>query len=109
MTLYNQHIRAVADVITHLKYLNPLTPTKTSAYFVKLFQLRLERYAYGMGHPNGLRCLDVTEEEFQLCRNDPLLRANLILRGGSDSDMRPMEPVWKITVRFAHLISCHYY
>ncbi|KAJ7219822.1 hypothetical protein B0H12DRAFT_1270670 [Mycena haematopus] len=96
VTLYDRRIRAVDDVITHLKYLNPLRPRKTSAYFVKLFQLRLERYAHGRGHPHGVRCLNVTEEEFQLCRNDPLLRANLILRGGSDSDMRPMEPTWSI-------------
>ncbi|KAJ7245901.1 hypothetical protein B0H12DRAFT_1306591 [Mycena haematopus] len=108
VTLYDRRIRAVDDVITHLKYLNPLRPRKTSAYFVKLFQLRLERYAHGRGHPNGVRCLNVTEEEFQLCRNDPLLRANLILRGGSDSDMRPMEPTWSINVRFLYCLSTYY-
>ncbi|KAJ7231841.1 hypothetical protein B0H12DRAFT_1239806 [Mycena haematopus] len=108
VTLYDRRIRAVDDVITHLKYLNPLRPRKTSAYFVKLFQLRLKRYAHGRGHPNGVRCLNVTEEEFQLCRNDPLLRANLILRGGSDSDMRPMEPTWSINDRFLYCLSTYY-
>ncbi|KAF7341674.1 hypothetical protein MSAN_02065600 [Mycena sanguinolenta] len=100
VTLYDRRIRAVSDITSHLKYLDPLTRDKTTPYFLKLFQLRLEDYVQGLGHPNGLRLIEVTEEEYQLRRKDPLLRATMLLRGSSDSEMRPMEPDWRILFKF---------
>ncbi|KAJ6453800.1 hypothetical protein C8R45DRAFT_1192654 [Mycena sanguinolenta] len=98
VALYDRRIHTAAEVTSHLKYLDPIMRIhdKTIPYFVKLFRLRLEHYAHGLGHPNGLRLIEVTEEEYQLRRKDPLLRATMLLRGGSDSDMRPMDPNWRI-------------
>ncbi|KAJ6466468.1 hypothetical protein C8R45DRAFT_1219544 [Mycena sanguinolenta] len=102
VALYDRRIHTAAEVTSHLKYLDPIMRIhdKTIPYFVKLFRLRLEHYAHGLGHPNGLRLIEVTEEEYQLRRKDPLLRATMLLRGSSDSDMRPMDPNWRILFKF---------
>jgi hypothetical protein len=89
----------------HLKY-NIITRTLdgTTGYFAKLFRLRLERYLHGVGHPLELwwrlRDLGISEEDFRADESNPLLRANLVLHCGTESDMLPIEDNWQIFVSF---------
>ncbi|KAJ7817986.1 hypothetical protein B0H14DRAFT_3474172 [Mycena olivaceomarginata] len=66
-------------------------------FFAKLFQLRLEEYLAGVGHPSPLRGVLVTDDQFNAERKNQLLRAQLLLVGGSDSDLLPIEDKWRIT------------
>jgi hypothetical protein len=60
--------------------------------------LRLEEYLAGVGHPSPLRSVLVTDDQFNAERKNQLLRAQLLLVGGSDSDLLPIEDKWRITV-----------
>jgi hypothetical protein len=60
--------------------------------------LRLEEYLAGVGHPSPLRGVLVTDDQFNAERKNQLLRAQLLLVGGSDSDLLPIEDKWRITV-----------
>jgi hypothetical protein len=102
--MYYRRVCTVAEVFDHLGFhLITRASDNTSPYFIKLFKMRLERYMHGVGHPPELRsrlpALGVAEEEFLAAQNDPLLRANLVLRCGSDLDMRPTQDDWSIRVR----------
>ncbi|KAJ6554685.1 hypothetical protein B0H19DRAFT_1154327 [Mycena capillaripes] len=101
VALYNLRIKTVADIAPHLHFqILTRAANKTTPFFMKLFQLRLEHYLDGLGHPAALRGVQVSEEEYEGKRNDPLLRANLVLVSGSDSDLLPIEDNWRILFRF---------
>ncbi|KAJ7774174.1 hypothetical protein DFH07DRAFT_767383 [Mycena maculata] len=71
---------------------------KTTGYFVKLFKIRLEHYLSGVGHPLELRRDIVSDDEFTANRYNALLRANLVLVSGTDSDLLPIEDRWQIQI-----------
>ncbi|KAF8145147.1 hypothetical protein K438DRAFT_1782182 [Mycena galopus ATCC 62051] len=105
VSIYDRRVHNVEEVADHLQFfvigraLNLTTP-----YFAALFRLRLKRYIHGHGHPPELyhviEAFGVSQAEAVASRSDPLLRANLILRCGSDGDLRPSEDNWKITFNF---------
>ncbi|KAF8188551.1 hypothetical protein K438DRAFT_1972254 [Mycena galopus ATCC 62051] len=105
VTIYDRRVHNVEDVADHLQFIViGRAPNLTTPYFAALFRLRLKHYMHGRGHPpelyRFLEAFGVSEEQAVTSRNDSLLRANLILRCGSDSDLRPSEDNWKITFNF---------
>ncbi|KAJ6505110.1 hypothetical protein C8R45DRAFT_1090861 [Mycena sanguinolenta] len=108
VTIYDRRVHTVSEVSDHF-YFSTVTRALdlTTPYFAALFRLRLVCYIHRIGHPVELRsqlpALGVSEQEFISTQNDPLLRANLVLRCGSDSDMRPTQDNWTINFRFQGL------
>ncbi|KAF7371560.1 hypothetical protein MVEN_00011100 [Mycena venus] len=101
VAIYNLRIKTVEDVAPHLHFeILTRSSDKTTPFFLKLFQLRVEHYLNGLGQPAALRGVQVSEEEYEEKRSDPLLRANLVLVSGSDSNLLPIEDNWKISFRF---------
>ncbi|KAJ7796812.1 hypothetical protein B0H14DRAFT_2619559 [Mycena olivaceomarginata] len=74
VAIYNRRLKAVGDVIPHLHYSSPGNSLPTTALFAKLFQLRLEKYLAGVGHPSPLRGVLVTDDQFNAERKNQLLR-----------------------------------
>ncbi|KAJ6570006.1 hypothetical protein B0H10DRAFT_2444595 [Mycena sp. CBHHK59/15] len=101
VAIYDRRVKTVEDVSKHLHFdiINRASGS-TTAYFAKLFELRVRRYIEAVGHPPQLRMLEVSDEEFIANRYSPLLRATLILVLGSDSDMCPTSDTWGIHFRF---------
>ncbi|KAJ6598817.1 hypothetical protein B0H10DRAFT_2231418 [Mycena sp. CBHHK59/15] len=105
VTIYDRRVTAVDQVADHLRFqVVSRASDLTTPYFVKLFKLRLHHYLRGVGHPSELcerlQAFGVSEQEFIASRYDPLLRANLMLLCGSDSDMRPTLDDWSIVFQF---------
>ncbi|KAJ7438198.1 hypothetical protein B0H11DRAFT_2254787 [Mycena galericulata] len=101
VTLYDRRVKAVEDVSKHLYFtILSRASDSTSDLFAKLFEIRLQRYLKGVGHPPQLRALEVSEADYIADEDDPLLRTNLLLAAASDSDMCPMEETWGIHFRF---------
>ncbi|KAK6984801.1 hypothetical protein R3P38DRAFT_2575246, partial [Favolaschia claudopus] len=102
VALYDRRVKTISDVGDHLRF-DTVTRARadfTMPYFVKLFELRLHHYLEGHGHPPQLRDVEVTEDDFIADCDDPILRANLVLRSGSDSDLLPINDQWKISFKF---------
>ncbi|KAJ7159922.1 hypothetical protein C8R43DRAFT_1124288 [Mycena crocata] len=103
--IYNRRVTAVEDVSNHLRFrIDSRADDKTTALFAKLFELRVQRYIHGVGHPNGLRFLDISDKVFTTDRYNPLLRANLVLTATTDSDMCPMDDAWTVSFRLQGVI-----
>ncbi|KAJ7703717.1 hypothetical protein B0H17DRAFT_1194198 [Mycena rosella] len=101
IAIYDRRIKAVPDLSNHLRFsISTRAADLTTPYFAKLFEVRLQRYMEGVGHPHQVRFLEVSDDDFMKDRYDPLLRANLILAAGSGSDMCPTRTHWSITFRF---------
>ncbi|KAJ7710323.1 hypothetical protein B0H17DRAFT_1123483, partial [Mycena rosella] len=101
IAIYDRRIKAVPDLSNHLRFsISTRAADLTTPYFAKLFELRLQRYMEGVGHPHQVRFLEVSDDDFVKDPYDPLLRANLILAAGSGSDMCPTRTHWSITFRF---------
>ncbi|KAJ7182539.1 hypothetical protein C8R43DRAFT_1116178 [Mycena crocata] len=83
-----------------LAFLIALNTDSTTLYFAKLFEVFLQRYVHGCGHPSQLSGVEISEADIFASRNDPLLRANLLLGAAGDTDMCPMDDEWKITFQF---------
>lgn len=104
VAIYNHSVSTVDEVAEHLRF-RPISRTSngTTAFYTNLFRLRVNRYLRGTGHPSELRqrlvTLGVTDEDFVANASNHLLRTNLLLRCGTDSDMRPVDEGWNITVR----------
>ncbi|KAJ7741796.1 hypothetical protein DFH07DRAFT_777983 [Mycena maculata] len=95
VSLYDRRVKEPDDVAKHLCFvLLSRNSDGTSPYFTKLFEIRLKRYIQGVGHPPQLRNVEITEDEFLAEHDNRLLRANLILKSGSDSDMCPNTENW---------------
>lgn len=91
IAIYDRRIKAVSDLSQHLRFtISNWAADLTTLYFAKLFELRLQRYIEGVGHPHQVCFLEVDDNDFERDRYDPLLRANLILAAGSGSDMCPL-------------------
>ncbi|KAJ7713411.1 hypothetical protein B0H16DRAFT_1478655 [Mycena metata] len=94
-------VEAVEDVSSHVvTFVTRFSADATTPYFVKLFEVLLKQYLNGVGHPEALRDIEVSDEEFMEHRTDHLLRANLMLGAAGDTDMCPMDKDWKILFRF---------
>ncbi|KAJ7776855.1 hypothetical protein DFH07DRAFT_951468 [Mycena maculata] len=101
VAIYDRRVKQVEDVCKHLRFETVSRASdSTTPLFIKLFEIRLQRYLQGCGHPPQLRGVEVSEEDFNEHRSNPLLRANLILRSTSDSDMCPTRDNWIILFRF---------
>ncbi|KAJ7655710.1 hypothetical protein DFH06DRAFT_1132791 [Mycena polygramma] len=103
VTIYDRRVKRVSDVMSHVRFcLMTRALDVTTPYLVKLFKLRFEHYIHGVGHPmhDALCDSSVSEEQYASGRDDPLLRANLVLLSGSDCDMLPTDDEWAITFRF---------
>ncbi|KAJ7144543.1 hypothetical protein C8R44DRAFT_725469 [Mycena epipterygia] len=101
IAIYDRRVKTVEDISSHLRFhIATRASDMTTAYFAKLFELRLQNYIHGVGHPLQLRMLEVSEDKFTADRNNPLLRSNLILGAASDSDMCPTDDDWEIMFTF---------
>jgi len=65
----------------------------------RCFRLRLMRWLYGRGHPLSLKGTCVPEDVFESEREDPLVRARLLLKAVTDSDLLPIGEGSSIRVR----------
>jgi hypothetical protein len=78
-----------------------------------IFQLRMERYLVGVGHPLPLKGTAVSQEDFAKDFGDCVLRCCLILLAITDSDLLPLNTQTKLEVtyspptEFIGLISIH--
>ncbi|KAK7027640.1 hypothetical protein R3P38DRAFT_2526430, partial [Favolaschia claudopus] len=105
VAIYDRRVHRIEEVQDHLSYsVTSRHSDLTTPYLVKLFRLRVEEYLQGAGHPVELRdrikAFGIPDEQFIATQGDPLLRANLLLRCGSDSDMRPTEDNWNLSFNF---------
>jgi hypothetical protein len=99
VSIYDRRVKAIEDVSEHLSFqIVTRDSNLTTPYFIKLFEIRLQHYLLGVGHPPQLYNVQITQEELEDSQHNPLLRANLILQCGSDSNMLPMLEDWVIAV-----------
>lgn len=67
-----------------------------------LFPRALHRYLHGCGHPDHDRVRavgQISDDAFVSDRNNPWLRAQLLLRAATDSSSLPLDSDWAIKVR----------
>ncbi|KAF7372512.1 hypothetical protein MVEN_00113100 [Mycena venus] len=109
VTIYDRCVHNINEVFDHLHFnLTTRASNLTTPYYAKLFKIRLHHYLCGVGHPPELRSRLIAlgiSEEIDVTANDPLLRANLVLVCGTDSDLRPTQDDWAVTVHI-RLLSC---
>jgi len=67
----------------------------------KSFKYRLIRWLYQSGHPLELRAVLIPEEMFVKEENNPLARANLLLRAMTESELLPLNK-FQLSVRVIH-------
>jgi hypothetical protein len=85
----NRRLRSAAQIAAMLV----TSTTGSSALEILLeqsFKYRLIRWLYQSGHPPELRSVLIPEEVFMKEENDALARANLLLRGMTDSELLPL-------------------
>lgn len=63
-----------------------------------LLQFRIIRWLKGIGHPAGSEGICVEQSLYDSERNDPLIRARLLLLALSDSNMLPPDPNERLQV-----------
>ncbi|KAK6988276.1 hypothetical protein R3P38DRAFT_3229161 [Favolaschia claudopus] len=103
--IHDRRVHRVEEVADHLSYyVDSRHSDLTTPYFMRLFRLRVDEYLRGSGHPVELRDqikdFGISDEEFIATQNDRLLWANLLLRCGTDSDMRPTADSWRLSFTF---------
>ncbi|KAI0683562.1 hypothetical protein C8Q76DRAFT_804192 [Earliella scabrosa] len=71
--------------------------------YENLFEERLLRYLRGTGHPDHPDVIAVVGvEEYSRSLGDPVLRSRLFLHTVSGSDLVPLDPNWKLRIKFRH-------
>nr|GAT44033.1 predicted protein [Mycena chlorophos] len=95
-TLFDRRVRAVGDIETHIEYSLHSDVVKPSTKpLAELFRLHLEAYLRGVGHPAATAHLFAEDHTvFERGRNDPLIRARLLLNAALDSDLMPTDQNW---------------
>ncbi len=92
----------VEDLIPHLVYQSngrhslPVDIYERS--LVLLFKSRLESYLRGVGHPLASKGELVTTEQWEREKDDPLVRARLLLDAAWALPRPPAAPMWEIRV-----------
>lgn len=103
LAMYDRRVSSVEDVSSHLSpKIISRASNGTTPLFARLFDIYLQRYMHGVGHPPELRgsveCLDLSDDNFDSSAQDPLLRAHLVLGATGDYEMLPIEDDWAIEV-----------
>ncbi|KAJ7331349.1 hypothetical protein DFH08DRAFT_814659 [Mycena albidolilacea] len=105
VTIYDRRVHTVEEVADHLRFwVASHASDSTTPYYAKLFMVCLQHYISGVGHllelHSHLPAHSISEEEIARSSDDCLLRANLILCCGTDSDLRPTDDNCRISFRF---------
>lgn len=66
--------------------------------YKELLHRLIVRYLNGAGHPTTMRGGFISTDEFDRDRASAALRASLLLRAATDSDLPPGKPDWRINV-----------
>ena len=95
----NRRVNDIRDVINKLEFIADVEPlTELQRLLAKMFQFRVVRWLHGQGHPKKLAGSYVSETQYNEEKNDSLLRAKLLLRAASDSDLVPLDASFCLTV-----------
>jgi hypothetical protein len=95
----NRRVRDVRDITGRLEFHTKDTTQAAVDKLIKsMFQYRLLRWLHGTGHLEPLRGTHIPEDVYNAERDDTLVRARLLLRSLSDSDLLPLDPYFCLTV-----------
>jgi hypothetical protein len=99
----NRRITHCSQVVQQLKFITlDGTTSELSLLLQQSFQFRLLRWLHGHGHPDALRGVHIPENVFDAEKDDPLVRAKLLLRAISETDLLPVGLHANITVCSMH-------
>lgn len=99
--MYNRRLTSVAELQEHVEYsISVAAPDGSTTLFLELFKVRLNQYLIGAGHPDHPDIIGgvVSEQNFRKERDNPILRACLLLVAATDTDLMPMLSNWSIEV-----------
>jgi hypothetical protein len=99
-----RRVSSVMDVRTKLQFLTTGASSEIADLLYGVFQYRLIRWIKGKGHPIKLRGTYILESVFDAECGDALVRARLLLRAVSDSELLPSNPSVRLQVSFCHLL-----
>jgi hypothetical protein len=95
--LYNNRIDNPSDVFNRVTtYID--NDAQDAKIISQLFLYRLRRWVFGYGHPPELVDSFVDQHTYHACRNDPLCRAQLLLKCLTDLEVLPVTGINTITV-----------
>jgi hypothetical protein len=97
--MYNRRLTSVDQLTEHLVFKTIRgSGDSTTPLFADLFGAKLIDYLAGVGHPTTRDSL-LPSQVIAQDADDTLLRAQLLLKATTDSDLMPTESNWSITVR----------
>ncbi|KAJ7750720.1 hypothetical protein DFH07DRAFT_827452, partial [Mycena maculata] len=77
--IYNHPIESMDDVLQHIMFLTSEPPSLIAVLQHQMFQLRFVRWLHGVGYPRSVCNVDVTTEEIQAQRCNPLIHSECFL------------------------------
>jgi hypothetical protein len=102
----DRRIKSVRDIIKRLKFVTKDVAQSESHDLLRcIFQYRVLRWLHGKGHPEQLGGAHISQAVQDAERDDPLVRARLMLRAITDSDLLPLDPSFHLTVSFLISVS----
>lgn len=100
MALYDKRPRRAEDVAARLRFHpNGDDLDERTLKVFQMFRYRLLRWLYGSGHPENVEGTLVDTSKFDQQKQDPLLRAKLLLLAMTDSDLLPVAKSDTLDVR----------
>ncbi|KAF7293538.1 hypothetical protein MIND_01132200 [Mycena indigotica] len=99
-TIYERSIKSLEPLLSSLQFeFHGDTNDCIAMTMAKLFRLRFVRWLHGHGHPDS--CSDMfTQEELELHRHDPLLRARNMVESLVGTPQLPFDVQFKIIITF---------
>lgn len=101
----NHRIIEPSDLTDHLLITCPTPPPNNRARLVfQYFESSLHTYLKGIGHvasDSATGNFIPPESEIEQGRNATILRAELFLKAATDSEILPVDPEWKLQVRYS--------
>ncbi|KAJ6473104.1 hypothetical protein C8R45DRAFT_1163537 [Mycena sanguinolenta] len=100
VSMYNQRISSVQDVIEKLQFTfkDAAELTEKELLQVQMFQLRFLRWIRGIGYPRSISGKYITEKEYKAHRKDPLIRAQRFLFSMTERYAMPLDQDFILTV-----------
>jgi hypothetical protein len=96
----NRRISQLSDLVNRLAFFteDPFC-SDLDQLIQSAFQLRLLRWLQGNTHPVQLKGTFIDDDTFDALPSGELARARILLRAMSDSDLIPLNPLFRLKVR----------
>jgi hypothetical protein len=97
----NRRLTSVAQLRRHIRFFTTDAENREIDHTLRqCFQIRFIRWLNGKGHPVQLRGTIVPEGEYDKHRDNPLIRATVLLQAVADTDLLPVDGSFKLKVGF---------